>query len=77
MRNIDHIDILLPYKEIFEFKKASAVSLTIYNSLKFSKYKKKIRVFGKTINKPLTKNYISLKTNRLIDFGNNISIAKR
>mgnify|MGYP001177015565 FL=1 len=77
MRDIDYIDILLPYKEIFEFKKASAVSLTIYNSLKFSKYKKKIRVFGKTINKPLTKNYISLKTNRLIDFGNNISIAKR
>ena len=39
MRNIDYIDILLPYKEIFEFKNASAVSLTIYNSLKFSKYK--------------------------------------
>ena len=77
MRNIDYIDILLPYKETFELKNASAVSLTVYNSLKFSKFKNKIRIFGKTINKPLVKNYISFKTNRLIDLGNNISIAKR
>lgn len=77
MKNIKYIDILLPYKETFEFKKASAVSLTIFNSLKHSKFKKKIRIFGKKIHKPMVENYFSLKTNRFFDFGNNISIAKR
>ena len=55
MRDIDYIDILLPYKEIFEFKKASPVSLTIYNSLKFSKYKKKNKSFWKNNKQAINK----------------------
>ena len=39
------IDIILPYKEIFNKNKASAVSLTILNSFKFCKFKKNIRIF--------------------------------
>ena len=76
MNKIKYIDILLPFKETFEKNNASAVSLTILNSYKFSKYKKKIRIFGKKIQNPLLKNYYSLNTNRFFDLGNNRSIAK-
>ena len=38
------IEIILPYKEIFSEKKASAVSITVKNSMKFSKYKKNILI---------------------------------
>jgi glycosyltransferase involved in cell wall biosynthesis len=71
------IDIILPYKEIFNKNKASAVSLTILNSYKFSKFKKNIRIFGRFEKKPLLKkNYISLKTNKFLNFGNNRSLIK-
>ena len=76
MNGIKYIDILLPFKESFEKKSASAVSLTVYNSFKHSQFKKKIRIFGKKIKNPFLKNYISLNTNRILDLGNNISIAK-
>jgi hypothetical protein len=49
------IDIILPYKEIFNKNKASAVSLTILNSFKFSKFKKNIRIFGRFEKNPLLK----------------------
>ena len=71
------IDIILPYKEIFNKNKASAVSLTILNSFKFSKFKRNIRIFGRIEKNPfLKKNYFSLKTNRILGFGNNRSLIK-
>ena len=71
------IDIILPYKEIFNKNKASAVSLTILNSFKFCKFKKNIRIFGRFEKNPLLKkNYISLKTNKFLNFGNNRSLIR-
>jgi glycosyltransferase involved in cell wall biosynthesis len=71
------IDIILPYKEIFNKNKASAVSLTILNSFKFSKFKKNIRIFGRFEKNPLLKkNYFSLKTNKILNFGNNRSLIR-
>jgi len=71
------IDIILPYKEIFNKNKASAVSLTILNSFKFSKFKNNIRIFGRYEKKPLLKkNYFSIKTNKILSFGNNRSLIK-
>jgi glycosyltransferase involved in cell wall biosynthesis len=71
------IDIILPYKEIFNKNKASAVSLTILNSFKFSKFKKNIRIFGRFEKNPLLKkNYFSLKTNKFLNLGNNRSLIK-
>ena len=55
------INILLPYKEKFSKNKASSVSLTVANNLKFSKYKKKIRVFGHNLKDPMYKdNFVGI-----------------
>lgn len=71
------IDIILPYKEFFNKNKASAVSLTVLNSFKFSIFKKNIRIFGRFEKNPLlNKNYFPLKTNKLLNFGNNRSLIK-
>ena len=71
------IDIILPYKEIFSSKKASAVSLTIKNSAEFSKFKKYINVYGQRNKDPFDEiNFIGIKTNKILDLGNNLSILK-
>ncbi len=55
------INILLPYKEKFSINKASSVSLTVANNLEFSKYKKKIRIFGHNVENPMYRdNFIGL-----------------
>ena len=55
------INILLPYKEKFSKNKASSVSLTVANNLKFSKYKKQIRVFGHNLKDPMYKdNFVGI-----------------
>ena len=46
------IDIILPYKEVFSGRKASAVSLTVKNSAEFSSYKKQISVYGQLTDSP-------------------------
>ena len=69
------IDIILPYKEIFSSKKASAVSLTVKNSAEFSIYKKRINVFGQLTDLPFNSvNFIGIKTNKFLHLGNNNSI---
>ena len=69
------IDIILPYKEIFSKKKASAVSITIINSCEFSKFKSSIKVFGQFTKTPFKDiNFVGLKIKRLLHFGNNRSI---
>ena len=37
-----NIDIILPYKELFRSNGASAVSISVKNSIKYSKNKKNI-----------------------------------
>ena len=71
------IDIILPYKEIFSRSKASSVSITIKNSMKFSQYKNEISVYGQYTENPIfKKNFIGIKTNRFLHGGNNLSIIK-
>ena len=55
------ISILLPYKEDFTPDYAGAVSLFLNDTIKLSKYKKNIQVFGNTLfKKKLLKNYTNL-----------------
>ena len=56
------ISILLPYKENFTPEYAGAVSLFLNDTIKLSKYKKNIQVFGNTsFKKKLLTNYTNLK----------------
>ena len=48
-----YINIILPYKEKFSKNKASSVSITVYNNLKYSKYKKNVRVYGQYVDNPI------------------------
>ena len=69
------IDIILPYKEIFSLKKASAVSLTIKNSVEFSEFKKYISVFGQKTECSFEGiNFTGFKSNKFLHFGNNNSM---
>ena len=45
------ISILLPYKEDYSPKYAGAVSIHVSNLLKYSKFKKNIKIFGNTKSK--------------------------
>ena len=59
------ISILLPLKENFSPKYPGAVSLFINDTLKFSKYKKNITVYGYTEFKKKFKNkYINIQTQK-------------
>ena len=59
------ISILLPFKENFSPSYAGAVSLFINDTLKFSKFKKNITVFGFTEFKKKFKNkYINIETKK-------------
>ncbi len=69
------IDIILPFKEIFSSKKASAVSLTVKNSAEFSTYRTKINVYGQLTDLPFDSvKFTGVKTNKFIHLGNNNSI---
>ena len=69
------IDIILPFKENFSYKNASAVSISIKNSLTFSAFKKNINIYGKTIEEPFyPENFIGIKTNKFLHLGNNRSL---
>ena len=60
------ISILLPYKENFTPDYAGAVSLFLNDTIKLSKYKKNIQVFGNTsFKKKLLTNYTNLKFTKL------------
>ena len=59
------ISILLPYKENYSPNYAGAVSLFINDTIKKSKFKKDIRIFGNTNYKTiLSKNYTDIKLNK-------------
>ena len=56
------INILLPYKEKFDKKKASSVSITVRNNLLHSNYLNQIKIFGQSVETPLFKdNFVGLK----------------
>jgi len=55
------ISILLPYKENYSNNYAGAVSLSIYDTTKISKFKKNINIFGSTdFKSKLSKNYTNI-----------------
>ncbi len=59
------ISILLPYKENFSPNYPGAVSLFVNDTLKLSKYKKAIKVYGNTsFKKKFSKNYKNIKLNK-------------
>ena len=61
------ISILLPYKEDFTPDYAGAVSLFLNDTIKLSKYKKNIRVYGNTsFKKKLLPNYTNLNFSKLL-----------
>ena len=60
------INILLPYKEKFDEKKASSVSITVRNNLIHSNYLNEIKIFGRYVDNPLfIDNFIGLKYSML------------
>lgn len=71
------IDIILPYKEIFSPDGASAVSISVKNSIMYSKYKNNINVYGQFVKNPFSDiNFNGLYTNKIIHFSKNLSILK-
>jgi glycosyltransferase involved in cell wall biosynthesis len=69
------IDILLPYKEIYSSTKASAVSLTVKNSMEFSEFKSNIKIYGQSTSDPISKDkFVGLKIRKIMHLGNNRSI---
>ena len=69
------IDIILPFKEIYSSAKASAVSLTVKNSMEYSVFKKDIKVYGQMTQDSFDKNnFIGVKVNKFFHLGKNRSI---
>ena len=72
------IDIILPYKELFSSYGASAVSLSVKNSIIHSKFKKNINVYGQYVKDPFSGlNFKGIKAKKIIHFSNNLSILKQ
>ena len=60
------ISVLLPYKENFSPSYAGAVSIFLKDTIKLSKYKKNITVYGSTsYKKKLLPNYVNINFNKL------------
>ncbi len=73
-----NIDIILPYKELFTSNRASAVSISVKNSLQNSENKKTTRVFGQCVQNSFDDiNFTGFKAKKLFHFGNNLSIFKQ
>ena len=72
------IDIILPYKELFSPNGASAVSISVNNSITFSKFKSYINVYGQFVREPFDScDFIGFKSNKFKYFSNNLSIIKQ
>ena len=72
------IDIILPYKELFTPNGASAVSISVKNSIQYSKNKKNITVYGQYVEKSFTGyNFVGIKAKKFLHFGNNLSMLKQ
>ena len=72
------IDIILPYKELFSSNGASAVSISVKNSILQSKFKKNINVYGQFVRTPFSDiNFNGFYANKIIHLSNNLSILKQ
>ena len=72
------IDIILPYKELFSSNGASAVSISVKNSVLQSKFKKNINVYGQFVKDPFKDiNFNGFNLNKIIHFSKNLSILKQ
>ena len=72
------ISILLPYKENFTPDYAGAVSLFLNDTIKLSKYKKNIQVYGNTsFKRKLLKNYTNLKFTKFFFRSNSKAYVKK
>ena len=72
------ISILLPYKENFTPNYAGAVSLFLNDTIRLSKYKKNIQVYGNTsFKKKLLKNYTNLKFTKFFFRSNSKAYVKK
>ncbi len=70
------INILLPYKEKFSKLKASSVSITVSNNLKFSKFRKKVTVFGQFVENPMfSSNFHGIKDTKFFFKSKNTHLA--
>ena len=70
-----NIDIILPYKELFTSHRASAISISVKNSIQNSEHKKTTRVFGQHVENSFDNiNFTGFITKKLLHFGNNLSI---
>ena len=66
------IAILLPYKEDYSPKYSGAVSIHVSNTIKYSKFRKSIKVYGNTNKKAyLSNNFKNIKISSNILFSNN------
>ncbi len=75
---MNNIDIILPYKELFTPNGASAVSISVKNSIEYSKNKKIITVYGQYVHKPFAvSNFVGFKSKKIFHFGNNLSVLKQ
>tara|TARA_A100001011_G_scaffold382411_1_gene452144 strand:+ start:1836 stop:2939 length:1104 start_codon:yes stop_codon:yes gene_type:complete len=71
------INILLPYKEQFDKKKLSSVSITVLNNFNHSKFKKETRIFGKEVKEPaIPDNFIGITNSLNIFKSKNLHLAK-
>ena len=72
------ISILLPYKENFTPNYAGAVSLFLNDTIKLSKYKKNIQVYGNTsFKKKLLPNYTNLNFSKIVFRSNSKVYVKK
>jgi len=72
------ISILLPYKENFSPAYAGAVSLFVRDTVKISKFKKYITIYGNTnLKKKLLKNYVNIPLKKvLVSSGSKLYVNK-
>ena len=72
------ISIILPYKENFSPEYPGAVSLFLKDVIKYSKYKKNIKIYGNTsFKKKLSTNYINIDFKKFFFKSNNTSYVKK
>ena len=70
------INILLPYKEQFDKSKLSSVCITVINNLKYSKFKKEIRVFGRQVSDPARlENFVGIRNSFNFFKSKNLNLA--
>ena len=72
------INILLPYKEKFDEKKASSVSITVKNNLNHSVFFENVKIYGQVVDNPIFKdNFVGIKYSCLSFKSKNTLVADK